>query len=438
MLLILLTKLWELDRVMAPHTQNSSTLKDGAVVVYLREDVAKPVWQCRIKFADQPYIRRSLKTQNQADAIRKAEKLHDDLRYKHERGLPLRSYRFDQALDRYFDWLEDQAGMEADPDKARRLGKKLIDQRKFSRYIREYFADRPIDRITTGDIEQYKDWRRTYWTKGPGLKAVYVEYVRNGKTVRSKKPPAKLPSASTLGSEDALLRAVFERACRTGILTREYVPEIVTPRSEAGNRFGFSEVELRKILKLGEDRITEKKNNDTSYRRAMLFDFVGLLAFTGMRPFEATKLKWRHIEAFTTREGKSTSKIYVRGKNKERWLIVRDEAHAHVARLTARYYNNAQTERSDEDFVFATQDGTQIKSFKKGLQSLLEAAELRLDVRGKVRDAYSFRHYYATQRLTTGVSVYVLAENMGTSVPVIESNYSHVNPEMVADELTME
>ncbi len=45
---------------------------------------------------------------------------------------------------------------------------------------------------------------------------------------------------------------------------------------------------------------------------------------------------------------------------------------------------------------------------------------------------------HATQRLTTGVSVYSLAENMGTSVPVIEDHYGHVNPEIVADELTKE
>ena len=126
------------------------------------------------------------------------------------------------------------------------------------------------------------------------------------------------------------------------------------------------------------------------------------------------------------------------GKKKERWLIVRDEAHAHVARLTARYYSNVEDEGSLDDYIFSRPDGTRIKSFKKGVRSLLEAADVRYDVRGKERDAYSFRHYYATQRLTTGVSVYSLAENMGTSVPVIEAHYGHVTPEMVADELTME
>ncbi len=53
---------------------------------------------------------------------------------------------------------------------------------------------------------------------------------------------------------------------------------------------------------------------------------------------------------------------------------------------------------------------------------------MRYDVRGKERDAYSFRHYYATQRLTTGVSVYSLVENMGTSVPVIEIHCAMLSP----------
>ena len=52
------------------------------------------------------------------------------------------------------------------------------------------------------------------------------------------------------------------------------------------------------------------------------------------------------------------------------------------------------------------------------------------------RDAYSFRHSYATQRLLTGISVYTLAENMGTSVAMIEKHYGHVRPELAADELT--
>jgi hypothetical protein len=59
-------------------------------------------------------------------------------------------------------------------------------------------------------------------------------------------------------------------------------------------------------------------------------------------------------------------------------------------------------------------------------------------VQGCGSSRYSFRHYYATQRLQKGVSVYSLAENMGTSVQVIEDHYGHLKPEMVGDELTVE
>ncbi len=41
---------------MARHTENESFLRDGAVMIYVRNDIAKPIWQCRIKFPDQPYI----------------------------------------------------------------------------------------------------------------------------------------------------------------------------------------------------------------------------------------------------------------------------------------------------------------------------------------------------------------------------------------------
>ncbi len=83
-------------------------------------------------------------------------------------------------------------------------------------------------------------------------------------------------------------------------------------------------------------------------------------------------------------------------------------------------------------------DEKPIKSFKKGLRALLDAANLRRDDRGVERDAYSFRHYYATQRLLAGISVYTLAENMGTSVAMIEKHYGHLKPELAADELIKE
>ena len=49
------------------------------------------------------------------------------------------------------------------------------------------------------------------------------------------------------------------------------------------------------------------------------------------------------------------------------------------------------------------------------------------------RSTYCFRHTYATFRLSEGVDVYFLAEQMGTSVKMIEDHYGHVNTIKHAD-----
>ena len=49
------------------------------------------------------------------------------------------------------------------------------------------------------------------------------------------------------------------------------------------------------------------------------------------------------------------------------------------------------------------------------------------------RSTYCFRHTYATLRLQEGVDVYFLAEQMGTSVHMIETHYGHVNTIKHAD-----
>ncbi|HEY0307807.1 MAG TPA: hypothetical protein VGB94_06570 [Acidobacteriaceae bacterium] len=49
------------------------------------------------------------------------------------------------------------------------------------------------------------------------------------------------------------------------------------------------------------------------------------------------------------------------------------------------------------------------------------------------RSTYCFRHTYATLRLQEGVDVYFLAEQMGTSVQMIEQHYGHVNTIKHAD-----
>jgi integrase len=58
---------------------------------------------------------------------------------------------------------------------------------------------------------------------------------------------------------------------------------------------------------------------------------------------------------------------------------------------------------------------------------------VREGTQGVPRSTYCFRHTYATLRLQEGVDVYFLAEQMGTSVQMIEQHYGHVNTIKHAD-----
>ena len=412
------------------------------MVIYQRTDVAKANWHCRIKFPDQPYIRKSLKCRSEQQAVRKANKLYDDLLYRYERGLALTSPPFSRAVEAYLEWLEDQIGQESDEAKAVRLRKKFTDQRMLSRYAKEYFAARAIDKISDLDIENYREWRKTYFTRGPGSKSKTIEYIRDGKKVRAPRRKSRVPALSTLATEDVVLRSIFDRARKLGWINGDQIPEIRSVRGKSTRRPDFSEAELQRLLALAVTRAEELTNDNVRFLRGMLSDFIGLLAYTGMRPFEAMKLQWHDIETFKTEGGKSATKLFVSGKNKERSLVARDEATHYVFSINERVteWRHGSVEWLDvlSGPVFIMPDGTPVKSFRKGLKALLDAADLRRDERGVQRDAYSFRHYYATQRLLRGVSVYTLAENMGTSVAMIEKHYGHVRPELAADELTKE
>jgi integrase len=86
-------------------------------------------------------------------------------------------------------------------------------------------------------------------------------------------------------------------------------------------------------------------------------------------------------------------------------------------------------------FVFRVNDKDATTKFGRVFKRLLEKTELLIDKRtGKERTLYSLRHYYATRTLTFNqITPYQLAEQMGTSVGMIEKHYGHLNLHNIAD-----
>ena len=81
-------------------------------------------------------------------------------------------------------------------------------------------------------------------------------------------------------------------------------------------------------------------------------------------------------------------------------------------------------------------DGSQVTGLGEMFGNALEEADLRLDRKGNRRTLYSLRHTYATRQITyRRVGWDLLAENMGTSVEMIQRHYSHLTVELGTAEL---
>ena len=67
-------------------------------------------------------------------------------------------------------------------------------------------------------------------------------------------------------------------------------------------------------------------------------------------------------------------------------------------------------------------------TFGRMFSRLLTRLEILNDLEtGKARTLYSLRHMYATFALTYNrMSIYTLAEHMGTSVTMIQNHYNHI------------
>ena len=128
-------------------------------------------------------------------------------------------------------------------------------------------------------------------------------------------------------------------------------------------------------------------------------------------------------------KGREIVVLFVQDKGRSRRLVAPKSVGDYLERIRAI---SKATELDDR--VFTNVTGKPTKTLYNSLiADLLNEANLREGTQGVPRSTYCFRHTNATLRLQEGVDVYFLAEQMGTSVHMIESHYGHVNTTKHAD-----
>ena len=381
-------------------------LKPG-LIIFRRADVQHRNWYCRIKLpkADR-YKTVSLKTASATDAREMAFEQYSELRYAIKMGVPIFNRAFSEVAKEY---VAEQTRRATRGEIGLERVKKI--KSVINAQLNPYVGSTQVHLVGQDSWDNYPAWRRE---TGTGR-------FRN-----------KIVSDSTISYEMSIFGAAMNFAAKKKYIAAtdrfEGRPKLKTMRRDE-----FNLEEYRKLHTVGRAWIAKATKPTSIWYRTMAYNFVLIMCNTGMRPSEAKNLRWRDVMTAKDRDGKEIAVLFVQGKGKSRKLV----APKSVGDYLERIRSTAKATKPD-DSVFTTSTGEPAKTlYKNMIDDLLTQANLRDGSNGVPRSTYCFRHTYATFRLSEGVDVYFLAEQMGTSVKMIEDHYGHVNTIKHADRVLM-
>ncbi|MBF9234448.1 tyrosine-type recombinase/integrase [Microvirga alba] len=411
-------------------------------------------WQMRFSIKGQGQIKRSLETSDRIEAERKAEEIWFEANYRARQGLTAKARTFEQVAEDFIAHIQREV----------ERGERRADQGKsepaiIRRYFIGYFGPRPIDGITDSDLERYAEWRRTYWTEGPGKDIAYIHYERGGRRLRRPVKRAA-PTLSRQRGEAVLLRALFRQAMRWGYIKTPPTISLRVKRAPDNRRPSFEPHEFEKLIETSLSRLgdpimidqprrirakdrriwTLKKLDEHTRRdRTILHAYIMIAAFSGFRPTEMRNLNWGDVLGYREGMGKPLAerdlRLRARGKGKSGTAIPQLGALPWFDVLWMLFEQACGREPNDDDPVFSSARGERIGSIARGLTELLRACGLERDHRGVKRTPYSLRHFYISQQLAHGAEVLDVARNTRTSLAMIDKHYGQVNLERIVDRL---
>ena len=386
-----------------------------------------PVWHATIKLGRG--VQRRIISTGEKD-IRRAERVARDKAFELEalahQGLSITPDRFDDITRRFLTQYK-QLMLSQDRIETFKHRKQIIDNIWIPR-----FGNKNINQITSQLI--YKEHLNLVNTD---TSKTYVS--SNGKK-HTVKTGGKL-AASTISKYLIVLREIFNHALKEGKINQ--IPQFpkVSNKKSFTPRPALTEQEwknLNSVLRDFDDDIPEGKAIQRYYRRS-LRDWCQVIAYSGLRTGEASKLKWKdwEIKKDGTRE---YCLLNVRGEEKG----ARKTGNRKVVGIG--WLNHTLARRKEdskfsnpEDYIFQHSTGKPIISFRKSFDKALKKAGIGHDDTGTKLRGYSpyiLRHTMATFALSLrNVDIYQVALNLGNSTTVVEKFYSKAKPEDFAAQL---
>jgi integrase len=388
-------------------------LKPG-LVIFRRADVKHQNWYCRIKLPKEDrYKTVSLKTADIDAAREKAFDQDADVRFRIKHDVPIFNHPFSQIAKEYVEFQERR--VEAGQIAAHRV---RVVKSVIQAQLNPYVGSVQITLIGQDRWLNYPAWRQKTWREK-------VERENEERKEQGKQPkdrPARVSDAS-VRTEMEVFRSIIRFAA-----SKRHIPESHVFRDKISldkvRREEFTPEEYRKLHTFARGWIKQAKTPVQTWYRTVAYNFVLIMCNTGMRPTEAKNLRWRDVAIRVDKQERKFVVLSVRGKKKHRNLVAAGTVANYLERIRA-----IAKATGPDDFVFTTFKGKRAGLlYRRPIEELLAESGLRVSSSGSRRSTYCFRHTYATFRLSEGLDVYSLANQMGTSVKMIEDHYGHITP----------
>ena len=442
-----------------PSQNSHETLLDGEVTIYTRDGNKKSTYQVRFVnvLSDSPrYIRASLKTANHSLAIERALAMYRDHHNRAFLGLKSSSLSIDQLVE---------AGIRD----FKPVAAKMV--RNAHRAYWSIFMDgEDLSKWTTENISEYFIWRiKTQVDRPAG---------------RYFKPSDDTVSVGTLKLERNILRKLFQIAYKKNLIAKvpgfpdrllglDHTHRI--PSKERRGRFGeeyrtvsqdFRSIRRalnRKSLQphldpsSGTFKSWSNVNGNSSskrlkehnrwivksrprFNRAQYWFVCLLIANTGIRPSEVVQLRHSDIRIRrSSDDGKYYTVIQIDSEvSKVRTYrdVIAQDFHATFERYLdykreIEFFFNRKPQ--DADWLFPKQSDyfSRVNRLNNIVRPNLQRIGLHKSNPKRNNNiqtyysAYSFRAYYITQRLKSGLDIYTLAKNCGVSIQTLSKTYDY-------------
>lgn len=320
-------------------------------------------------------IKKSLKTSDYELALQRAHEIYHEQKYRHKQGLSLVQHSFHEVAEEFIEKVCAEAERGERNHYHRTFWPPII-----RRFPVSYFGDKAIDLITTADVERYLEWRKTYWTTGPGSEIAKIRCEREDGRVFSRSAPRKVAALSTMKGEMVIIRELFQQAARWGYCKPLELPTIRVKKAPDNRRPGFKPEEYERLIATSITRINEHheklkvvkaKDGRVWTQKAVtegiqadrirLHAYIELLANSGLRPTEAKNLTWGDISLFReTRHlplHQQDARLAVRGKGRHGSAVPLYGALSALGMLWDLFIHEIGHEPRDDDPVFADSNG---------------------------------------------------------------------------------